>query len=914
MGNAKFYLKSNTEVCNFWQADIENGLTSKEAGNRLKKFGLNEIKEVKKIPVWKKFISQFRDFMVLVLLGATLISGLLGEYVDAITILTIVVFNAILGFIQEYRAEQSMHALKKLSAPSANVLRNGCCQKIEARKIVPGDLLMLESGDKVPADCRIIHTESLEIEESMLTGESLTVKKGIEKITEEKSAIGDRINMAYAGTIVVNGRGKAIACATGMYTEMGKIADLLQTTTKTQTPLEKRLEDLGKKIVVWCLIICSLVVIMGVIKGEPLLLMCMAGISLAVAAIPEGLPAIVTVALALGVQRMIKRNAIIRKLPAVETLGCINVICSDKTGTLTKNQMTVKKVFICNHTYDITGDGYEIKGKFISNDLRSIPEDDELLKECLKISVLCNNSELKRNDIHILGAWRKKETDWSIAGDPTEGAMIVAAAKLNIWRNILEEKYKRVREIPFDSMRSMMSVICKNENMYLIFTKGAPDEVIKHCNRIYTSSGIQSLDRHYSDRVVEANEKMGNQALRVLAVAYKPLNDEDEDKSKEALEHNLIFVGLIGMIDPPREEARAAIETCHQAGIKTVMITGDHPNTAMAIASELKIYNSKKHKILTGNDLDHLDEKEFGKIIGDVRIFARVSPIHKLKIVKSLQKNGCVVAMTGDGVNDAPAIKEADIGIAMGINGTDVAKEASSMVLTDDNFSTIVAAVEEGRSIYENIRKFIRYLLACNTGEILTMFITALISLPMPLLPVQILWVNLVTDGLPAMALGIDPNDRNIMQRPPRKTNEGVFSKGLSKKIIFRGVQIGLSTIFVFTVILFSRHDLELARTMAFTTLVLSQIFHVFDCRSEHLNAIEAGLFKNKYLVGAVLCSIVMQMLVIYHPFLSNIFSTVPLQLVDWLFIICICGWNFMLNVFKFIFFPRKVAHKVFSK
>lgn len=914
MEESKFYLKSTTEVCDYWKTDKEDGLTSKEAEGRLKKYGPNELKEAKKEPAWKKFVGQFKDFMVLVLLGATAISVALGEYVDAVTILIIVIFNAILGFIQEHRAEASMAALKKLSAPVAHVLRGGTQQKVAARVVVPGDILVLEAGDKVSADCRVIETQSLEIEESMLTGESVTVKKVAEPLREEKSAIGDRKNMVYSGTIVTSGRGLAIVCTTGMSTEIGKIAGYLQKDDRAQTPLERRLEQLGKKLVTWCVLICLFVVAMGLMKGEPLFIMCMAGISLAVAAIPEGLPAIVTVALALGVQRMIKRNAIIRKLPAVETLGCVNVICSDKTGTLTKNQMTVRKIFTADSMYDITGNGYDIKGEFIGNSARGGAERDAALSECLKIAALCNNSSLKRNDIKIPGAWRKKSSEWSISGDPTEGAMIVAAAKLNIWRDSLEKEYQRIREIPFDSLRAMMSVVSKHGNQYSVFTKGAPDKIINQCSQIYTKNGIRPLNQQMAAAVLRANEQMADQALRVLAVAYKSAVKRPGDADENALERDLVFVGLIGMIDPPREEVKSAIELCRSAGIKTVMITGDHPNTALAIAKELNICDPAKHKLLTGNELERMDEKELHKVIDNVRVFARVSPLHKLKIVKCLKRNGNVVAMTGDGVNDAPAIKEADIGIAMGVNGTDVAKEASAMVLTDDNFSTIVAAIEEGRSIYENIRKFIRYLLACNTGEILTMFIAALFSLPMPLLPVQILWVNLVTDGLPAMALGVDKNERDIMFRPPRKKNESVFSRGLHKKIITRGIQIGLSTIFIFTAVLFLQHDLALARTMAFTVLVLSQLFHVFDCRSERLNVIEAGLFKNKYLVSAVMCSVVMQIAVIYHPFLSSVFSTVPLAAEDWLFVLLVSGWSFIVNVCKFFLLPRKVAQKAFSK
>ena len=910
MENEKFHLKTIVETEQFFKTNIKEGLDSAEAVNRYKRFGKNELKEAKKIPLWRKFIEQFYDFMVVVLLCAAIISLFLGEFADAVTIFVIVFFNAILGFIQEYRAEKSMIALKKLSAPTAEVLRNGMNEKIVASKIVPGDIVLLNAGDKVPADCRLVQAQSLELEESMLTGESQTVKKNTEVLNEEKTVIADFNNMVYAGTTVVNGRGKGIVCYTGMYTEIGKIAGMLQCNQNEVTPLELRLEQLGKKLVIACLLICMVVVGIGIMKGEPFFIMCMSGISLAVAAIPEGLPAIVTVALALGVQRMIKRNAIVRKLPAVETLGCVNVICSDKTGTLTKNQMTVKEIYTCSSHYKVTGEGYDIRGEVINlNNSRA--SDDLSLTKCLEIATLCNNSNLKRNGIEISGMWRKKKESWEIIGDPTEGAMIVAAAKKNIWREKIEKEYTRVDEIPFESSRAMMSVINKKDSEYFIFSKGAPDQLLKHCDRFFDEKGIHVLDERIKSMIIQRNDQMAKQALRVLAVAYRQTKYKP---SPDSAEKQLIFAGLIGMMDPPREGVKESIEVCHQAGIKTVMITGDHPTTAMAIAKELNIFRENHDEILTGEELDQLDEKSLSTIISKVKIFARVSPMHKLKIVRCLKKTGHVVAMTGDGVNDAPAIKEADIGIAMGNSGTEVAKEAAAMVLTDDNFSTIVAAVEEGRSIYENIRKFIRYLLACNTGEILTMFIAAIISLPLPLLPVQILWVNLVTDGLPAMALGVDNNDKQIMLRPARKRNESIFSKGLSKKIIIRGLQIGLSTIGLFIFVLFVEQDLALAQTIAFTTLVFSQLFHVFDCRSENLSAVEAGMGKNKYLIYAVLCSVLMQCAVIYQPFLSGVFYTVPLELRDWMLILLVSGWNFILNLGKYLFFSQKVAQKVFSK
>jgi Ca2+-transporting ATPase len=871
--------------------------------------------EKEKTPWWKRLFAQFQDFMVLVLLAATLISAFLGEYVDSATILAIVMINAILGFIQEHRAEKSMDALKTMVAPMAHVIRNGLLQQIAAREMVPGDIMALESGDKIAADARLIDVKNMEVDEATLTGESLPIRKVVDKEYAENSPLGDRKNMVYAGTSIVKGRGKAVVCATGMATEVGRIADMIQDVEHESTPLEQRLESLGRWLVWGCLIICIVVVITGVLKGEPLLLMCMAGISLAVAAIPEGLPAIVTVALALGVQRMIKRNAIIRKLPAVETLGCTTVICSDKTGTLTQNAMTVKKIFVAGKIYEVTGTGYEIKGNFLLNRQEFDPAKDKCLLHCLEIGVLCNNSILKHNNIGITGLWRRgTSSGWSIEGDPTEGAIVIAAAKANIWRSVVEKNQQRLAEIPFESERCRMSVVYEKSNGNIIYVKGAPDVILDMCQHYSSNNGEIVLSSAAKVEILAENEKMTDQALRVLAVAYRQITKVEANHVSEDLEKNLVFVGLIGMIDPPRQEVKPAIELCRQAGIKTIMITGDHRNTAVAIAKELQMFKEDKNQALTGNELDALDDKELSKIINRVTVYARVSPAHKLRIVRTLKGQGHIVAMTGDGVNDAPAIKEADIGIAMGIAGTDVTKEAASMVLADDNFATIVAAVEEGRGIYDNIRKFIRYLLSCNLGEVLTMFIATVAGLPLPLLPVQILWVNLVTDGLPAMALGVDPNNHDIMIRPPRNPKESVFSRGLSRKIIARGLQIGISTVFVFALVYFLKNDLAEARTMAFCTLVFSQMFHVFDCRSEVYSVFEIGIFKNQYLILATVCSLFMQLLVVYHPFMQEIFATVPLGVVDWAVILCVSGWTFMISAIRHLFFRRRVLRSILGR
>ncbi|MEN6413653.1 MAG: calcium-transporting P-type ATPase, PMR1-type [Veillonellales bacterium] len=915
MNGKNWYARTAQEVLAFWKSNGENGLSTSEIKARLHEFGYNEMEERKTTVWWERFLAQFQDFMVLVLMAATLISAFLGEYADAITILAIVIINAILGFMQEYRAEQSMQALKKIAAPTARVMRNGTLQQIPAREVVPGDLLMLEAGDKLAADGRLFLSQNLEVEEAALTGESLPVRKFADKLYSEDSSLGDRKNMVYAGTSVSRGRGRAVVCSTGMATEVGHIAGMIQAAEHESTPLEKRLEYLGRWLVWGCLGICLVMVITGVAKGESLFLMCMSGISLAVAAIPEGLPAIVTVALALGVQRMIKRNAIVRKLPAVETLGCTTVICSDKTGTLTQNAMTVKKIFANDTLFDVTGTGYDIKGGFLVHQQELNAKENKVLQQCLTIGALCNNSMLKRNNAGITGLWRRRhDSAWSIEGDPTEGALLVAAAKAGIWQSELEKTQQRISEFPFESERRRMSVIYENKGSYQLYVKGAPDTILGMCCA-YSKEGREvPLSAQIIAAISAAHNQMTQQALRVLAVAYRLISKTDAAIPDESVETKLVFAGLIGMIDPPREEARQAIALCRQAGIKTIMITGDHRNTAVAVAQELTMYSEGVHLALTGKELDCLSNDELGKIVNQVTVYARVSPSHKLRIVRALKNQGHIVAMTGDGVNDAPAIKEADIGIAMGRTGTDVTKEASAMILADDNFATIVAAIEEGRGIYDNIRKFIRYLLSCNMGEVLTMFIASVAGLPMPLLPVQILWVNLVTDGLPAMALGVDHNDHDIMNRPPRNPAESLFSRGLSRKIITRGFQIGCSSVFVFAAAYFLKNDLALAQTMALTTLVFSQMFHVFDCRSEIFTIFEVGFLRNKYLIAAAGSSLIMQLLVIYTPFLQAIFGTVPMGVYDWTLVLTVSGWTFLLNLLKHLFFRRYVARSVLNK
>ena len=875
------------EVARILAVHPGKGLSLKEVNRRLNEFGRNVLAGKKGVHPVFLFLGQFRDFMVLVLLAATVVSGLLGEIADAVTIMAILIINAILGFIQEYRAERSMESLRSLTAPEARVLRDGEEKRIPAAELVPGDIVLLEAGDRIPADVRWLQAVNLEVEEAALTGESHPVRKTISPLTEELTPMADRQNMGYMGTIAVNGRGAGVVVATGMETEMGVIADMIQSVEDEETPLQKRLAQLGKWLVIISILVCLVVVVTGILRGEGFYKMFFAGVSLAVAAIPEGLPAIVTVALAIGVQRMVKRQAIIRKLPAVETLGCATVICSDKTGTLTQNEMTVRQVYAGGRMITVTGHGYDPKGEFHGGD--PVIAGDPL-REGLKIAALCNNATLTKKGVQVAGLFRAgaKEAPWGIDGDPTEGALLVAAAKAGIWRDMLERKEERIGEIPFDSDRKRMSVIYRHKKGRLAYVKGAPDTVLRLCNWELTKDGVLELSDLRRRAIMRANDEMAKRALRVLAVAERKV--ADNVSIGENLEDDLVFVGLMGMIDPPRASAAKAIQVCRRAGIKPVMITGDHRLTAEAVAAELGMVRGNRQAVVTGAELEQMSDQELAERVKDIAVYARVTPKDKMRIVRAFKKNGQVVAMTGDGINDAPAVKEADIGVAMGKTGTDVTKEASSMVLGDDNFATIVAAVEEGRAIYDNIRKFIRYLLSCNLGEVLTMFLATLVGLPLPLLPIQILWVNLVTDGLPAMALGVDGSEPDIMNRPPRQPGESIFARGLARKIGIRGTMMGIGTLFVFVAALFLGVNMLGARTMAFSTLVFSQLFHVFDCKSEERGIFEVGLFSNLFLVGAVLTSISMQLSVIYIPFLQAIFKTAPLLSWQWGLILTVAG------------------------
>lgn len=842
-----------SNLLNYLEVYVMDGLSSQEAKRRIRKYGLNQIKKKKVISPFKIFLLQFNDFIIWVLIAATIISGVMGEKADAITIFIIIVMNAVLGFIQEYKTERSLEALKELAAPTAKVIRDGKAEVINAEYLTIGDTVILESGDRVPADCILTECSSILMDESLLTGESI----GVEKYT-------DRNNTVYMGTNVLKGRGKAKVIQIGMSTEMGKIAGMLQNIDIGKSPLKDRLNSLGKILVVICIIICGVVTVTGILRGQDKYQMFLLGVSLAVAAIPEGLPAIVTVALAIGVSRMLKRNVLVRELPAVETLGCTSIICSDKTGTLTENNMTVKALYADDCFYDLNS--------------MNTPQNAALKKAF----TYCNDCsfDFSENDFQK-----------SLMGDPTETALIkVFFNKQDEICRFLSQA-KRIYEVPFDSERKMMSVIIAENGKKVCYMKGAPEKVMEKCRFILIKGEVIPFASRQKEKVNKIVESMSYKALRCIAAAYK----ENGIVNSESVESDMIFIGVAGIIDPPRKEVKDAVWQCKMSGIKPVMITGDHKNTAYAIAKELDMCRDIS-EVVTGEELNLMNDKKLMSVIDGITVFARVNPNHKLRIVRAFKKKKYVVAMTGDGVNDAPAVKEADIGISMGISGTDVTKEASSMILLDDNFSTIVAAVEEGRIIYANIRKFIRYLLSCNLGEVLTMFIASIINMPNPLLPIQILFVNLATDGLPAIALGVDPPDSDIMMKKPRHKNESIFSGGLNSKITVRGILIGVCTLLSYKMGSYYGMDIDTCRTLTLCTLILSQLFHVFECRSENHSVFEINIFTNMYLVGAVSASVAMLICIIYIPAMQKVFHTVSLDFGKWCIILFFSGIIFMTN------------------
>ncbi|HYN89951.1 MAG TPA: cation-translocating P-type ATPase, partial [Ardenticatenaceae bacterium] len=806
--------------------------------------------------------------------GAAIISGILGEWVDAIAIVVIVMLNAVIGFIQEYQAERAIEALQKLTAPNARVLRDGRMQAIPAREVVPGDLILIEQGDVVPADARLVGGQNLQVEEAALTGESVPVKKDPRVVLAVDAPLGDRRNMVYTSTQVTYGRGRAIATATGMQTELGKIAGLVESVKEEKTPLQEQLDRVGKYLVYAALGIVALVFVIGLLRGAEPLEMCLVAVSLAVAAVPEGLAAVVTIALALGVRRMAARNALIRRLPSVETLGSTTVIASDKTGTLTQNAMTVRRIVVNDTVINVTGEGYEPEGVFL---LDGQPLADELQRDVAKallIGTLANTATLQRE---------RETSRWEIIGDPTEGAILTAAAKADLWRERLAADYELLAELPFDSERKRMSIIARRPDGQLrLYVKGAPDVILDQCTHYLEHGQARPLTPEERETILRINQELANQALRVLGVAFRSLDAVPAEPAPATMERDLVYAGLIAMIDPPRPEAIAAVAEAQHAGIQTVMITGDHLATAAAIGNEMGLFDPDDIAV-TGQELERMGEAELLERVEDIKVYARVSPEHKLRIVRAWEKKGHIVAMTGDGVNDAPALKEANIGIAMGITGTDVAKGASDMILADDNFATIVHAVEEGRAIFDNIRRFVHFLLSCNISEIITMFVGTLLGWPLPLLPIQILWINLATDSLPALALGVEKAEPNIMQRPPRPPSEGIITPRLLRIMLFQGAVIGAVTLAAFAIEYFVRGGgEERARVLAFSTSIFAQNVHAFNLRSNTISLFKLGPFGNKALVLAFVVVLLSELAIIYVPFFHPIFKTMPLQLADW--------------------------------
>lgn len=864
---------SAAEVLDYWQTG-PTGLTGAEAARRLLEYGPNELREIQRVSTWNLLLEQFKNILVLILLVAVVLSAFLGHGVEAIAIAVIVLFAVGLGFVQEYRAERAIEALRHMAAPTATVLRDGEEFEVPARDLTPGDMILLHAGDKAPADGRLIEAINLKIEEAALTGESVPVDKHTTPLADAELTLGDRKNMVYAGTAVTYGRGRAVVVATGMQTEFGQIAQLLQTVETGKTPLQQNLDKVGHTLARAALIVVLLIVVFGLFRGQPFLEMLIFGIALAVAVVPEALPAVVTISLAIGVQRMVKRNALIRRLPAVETLGSVSVICSDKTGTLTKDEMTVRKIFVAGQMLNVSGAGYEPQGQFSHNG--SVVEPSAPLKELLRAAALASDAHIIRNGQNDHSG-PKGGTGWQVRGDPTEGALVVAAAKAGLHKPELDAQFPRVNEIPFTSEAKRMTTLNATAEGIVAYAKGAPEVILTACIGQLTTSGETQLDPASRETTLSTARQMASEALRVLAVAYRP------NVALENAEREMIFLGLMGMIDPPRPEVKAAIQTCEQAGIKPVMITGDHPLTARAIAGELGLL--KTGRVVSGTELETMDEVEFGREVENIEVYARVSPAHKLRIVTAWQKQGQLVAMTGDGVNDAPALKKADIGIAMGITGTDVTKEAAAMMLTDDNFASIVAAVEEGRGVFGNIKKYLMYLLSSNIGEIVLMAGATLLGLPLPLTAVQILYVNLATDGLPALALAVDPPEADLMRRRPRNPHTGIFTRPVVILMCVGGLWSAAINIGLFTWALNSGRIIGEAMTMTFVSLVLIQFFKAYNFRSDR-NSVLNQPFANKWLNLAIIWELLLLALIIYIPFLQTPFSTFSLSLLDWVIVI----------------------------
>lgn len=888
---------------------IEKGLSSEEAEKRLKEHGYNELAEKPRPGFLKLLLGQFNNFLVIILIIAAVVSLLLGEITDAVAIMVIVVLNAVIGVIQESKAEQALAALKKLATPNVNVIRDGHQLTIPSRELVPGDIVLIEAGNYVPADMRLVESINLKIEEASLTGESVPVEKEANVVLSGDIPIGDRKNSAFMGTLVTYGRGKGIVTATGMNTQIGLIAGMLQSYEEEETPLQKKLDDLAKVLGIGCLAICAIVFIYGLIRDthigtifkdglvayfsaekHDIIELFMTAVSLAIAAVPEGLPAVVTICLALGMQRMIKRHALIRKLPAVETLGCATVICSDKTGTLTQNEMTIVQGWTGGLRFRVSGEGYSPKGEFFIDGQQITPFDHKDLSLLLYGSLLCNDAKLEEKEEE------KEEKTWRIIGDPTEGAMVVLAAKAGLKKEQIESYLPRVMEVPFDSERKRMTTIHKLERDKLpnknplsflpdtiAFVKGAPDIILNLCNSMMEEGKISPLTEEKKQEILNVNHDMASQALRVLGVAYKPLKGLPEECDPSLIENELTFIGLVGMIDPPRQEVKDAVRVAKEAGLKSVMVTGDYKDTAEAVARQIGLL-TKDGIVLSGAELDKMTEHDLTKIIDRVDVCCRVSPQHKTMIVDAFKAKGHVVAMTGDGVNDAPALKKANIGVAMGITGTDVSKETADMVLTDDNYASIVSAIEEGRIIYSNIRKFVYFLLVCNVGEILIVFFSMILGMPIPFKPIMLLWLNLVTDGAPALALGLEKGEPDIMKRPPRPTKEPVINRDMAVGLITIPIVDTIALLSVFSIGLkLHPGNLSMAQTMAFVTLCCSELLRAYTARSEHYSVFSIGVFSNKWMQWAVVSSLVLVLITVYVPFLRPFFGTSFLGISEWI-------------------------------
>lgn len=887
MKKRNWFNKTFKEVEKELETDLEKGLSKEKVEERQEKYGFNELQQIAKKSIIQRFLEQFKDFSIIVLIIAAIVSGIVGVLqgegiTDTIIILIVVIVNAIIGVAQESKAEKSLEALQKLSDHASKVIRNENMEVVPSKELVPGDIVVLDTGDYIPADLRIIEAVNLKTQESSLTGESVPVEKTSEIIEEQEIGIGDRKNMLFSSSLVTYGRGKGIVVETGMTTEVGKIAGMINSTEKQETPLQQKLDKLGKTLGIAALVICAVIFILGILQGKEIISMFMTAVSLAVAAIPEGLVAVSTIVLAIGVQKMVKKNAIVKRLPAVETLGSATVICSDKTGTLTQNKMTVEKIFWNDATREASN---------ISDD-----EIDEELTKLVYANMLCNDTKIS--------------SDGTLTGDPTETALVDMGFKLNFDPSIYD-RMERVEEIPFDSDRKLMTTVNKVGDKYVVYTKGGIDEILKRCNSYEIGGQISEELESYINKIRQENEKMAQNALRVLGCAYKEIDHIPTKEEMKTIENDLIFIGMVGMIDPPREEAKLAVEKCKTAGIKTVMITGDHKITATAIAKKLGILENDDEAI-TGLELEQITDEELEKNVRHYSVYARVSPEHKVRIVKAWQKNGEVVAMTGDGVNDSPALKKADIGCAMGIVGTDVAKEAADVILTDDNFATVVSAVEEGRKIYDNILKVIQFLLSSNIGEVVVLFFATLLT-PLfskwfgitdingleILLPIHILWINLVTDSLPALALAFDPANSDIMQRKPIKPGKGIFTKGMTWRVVYQGIMIGVLTLAAFMIglattkepigtLTLDQSKIEVGQTMAFVTLALSELIHVFNVRDNKKSIFKTGIFNNMKLIGAIIISAVLMFVILLIPGLREIFSIPVLPKENIIELICL--------------------------